>query len=138
MEDEKWFCTPVHLPGHASVELDNAPLGDDYDDNIEDYENSVFGTGNDTDDESEEMPPSQKDVAVLIDRAALPLPKVKTVRTANYTEIEDETYIKAWELVLLDAVTDIDQPGKRYWQRIEDMFFQNMSRLTMTPPRSAL
>jgi hypothetical protein len=36
----------------AFVELDNAPLGDDYDKNIENYENSELGAGNDSNDKS--------------------------------------------------------------------------------------
>jgi hypothetical protein len=30
--------------------------------------------------------------------------------------------VKAWSQVGLDAVTGTDQTGKRYWQRIEDMY----------------
>jgi hypothetical protein len=41
--------------------------------------------------------------------------------------------IGAWEAVSLDAVTGTDQTSKRYWQRIEDKFFQLMSPLSSTP-----
>jgi hypothetical protein len=47
----------------------------------------------------------------------------------NYTQLEDVTLIKAWESVSLDAVSGNDQTGKRYWQRIEDKFFQFMPPL---------
>jgi hypothetical protein len=34
------------------------------------------------------------------------------------------------------TATGTDQTGKRYWQRIEDKFFQLMSPLSSTPIRS--
>ena len=46
----------------------------------------------------------------------------RPIRTANYTEVEDVLLVKAWSQVGVDAVTDTDQTGKRYWQRIEDMY----------------
>jgi hypothetical protein len=49
--------------------------------------------------------------------------KVKTVRTANCTEVEDVALSRAWESVSLDAVTGTNQTGKHYWQRIKDKFF---------------
>jgi hypothetical protein len=49
--------------------------------------------------------------------------KGKAVRSGNYSEFEDVILLKAWESVSVDAVTGIDQAGKRYWQRIEDRFF---------------
>jgi hypothetical protein len=55
------------------------------------------------------------------------------VRTSTYTNVKDSTLIKAWEAVSLDAVTSTDQ---NYWQRIEEKFFQFMSRLTSTPTRT--
>jgi hypothetical protein len=48
-------------------------------------------------------------------------------RSANYTEKDDIALINAWESISLDAVTGNDQSGKKYWQRIEDMFHR-MSR----------
>jgi hypothetical protein len=41
-----------------------------------------------------------------------------TRRMTNYTEVEDEALIRAWDSVTLDGVTGTDQTGKRYWQRI--------------------
>jgi hypothetical protein len=41
--------------------------------------------------------------------------------------------IRAWEAVSMDAVTGTDQTGKRYWQCIEDKFFQLMPPLSTTP-----
>jgi hypothetical protein len=35
-----------------------------------------------------------------------------TMRTSNYTEVEDEALIKAWDSITLDVVTGIDQTGK--------------------------
>ena len=40
----------------------------------------------------------------------------KKKRAGNYTKVEDVTLIRAWGKVGLDAVTDTDQTGKRYWQ----------------------
>jgi hypothetical protein len=39
-----------------------------------------------------------------------------TRRTTNYTEVEDEALIRAWDSVTLDGVTGTDQTGKQYWQ----------------------
>jgi regulatory protein YycH of two-component signal transduction system YycFG len=69
----------------TSIELDNTPLGDDYDENIQDYKHGELGVGSVPDDESEETLPSQEDVAVLIDGAAPP--KAKMMTTTNYSEI---------------------------------------------------
>lgn len=111
------------------------PLGDDYEENIEDYENGELSAGGDSDDECEEKNDvRQEEVAVLIYGSTSP--EVKTVRTANCTEVEDATLIRAWESVSLDVVTGTNQTGQLYWQRIKDMFFENMLHLTLIPPRS--
>jgi hypothetical protein len=56
-------------------------------------------------------------------------------RTSNYTEVEDEALIQAWDSVTLDGVTGTDQTGKRYWQRIEDKFCHFMPRLAHRNPK---
>jgi hypothetical protein len=43
--------------------------------------------------------------------------KGKTVRTGNYSEFEDVILIKAWEEVLMDAVTGTNQTGKRHYKK---------------------
>ena len=47
-------------------------------------------------------------------------------RGTNYTVLEDQTLIHAWESISLDATHDNDQTKDRYWQRVEDKFFQLM------------
>jgi hypothetical protein len=59
--------------------------------------------------------------------------KGRAIRTGNYTKFEDVILIRAWEAVSMDAVTGTNQTGKRYWQRIEDKFFQLMPPLSTTP-----
>ena len=36
-------------------------------------------------------------------------------RSKNYTQLEDQILVKAWESVSLDACTRTDQTTKRYW-----------------------
>ncbi|KAE8798595.1 putative methionyl-tRNA synthetase [Hordeum vulgare] len=43
-------------------------------------------------------------------------------RSTNYTEAEDILLVRAWASVGMDATTDTDQTGKRYWHRIEDNY----------------
>jgi hypothetical protein len=57
-------------------------------------------------------------------------------RTANYTEIEDMTLVRAWSRVGMDACTEVDQGGKRYWQRIEDLYHQLKPRTKSMADRS--
>jgi hypothetical protein len=57
-------------------------------------------------------------------------------RTANYTEIEDTTLVRAWSRVDMDACTGVDQGGKRYWQRIEDLYHQLKPRTKSMADRS--
>jgi hypothetical protein len=54
----------------------------------------------------------------------------------NYTDVEYVALIKVWESESLDDVADTDQTRKRYWQRIEDIFFHFIPRLDSTPPRT--
>ena len=60
----------------------------------------------------------------------------KKKRSSNYTEVEDVTLICAWARVGLDAVTDTDQTGKRYWQRIEDQYCKLKPRTSKLGARS--
>jgi hypothetical protein len=46
-------------------------------------------------------------------------PAQQRKRTLNYTDLEENFLLRAWETVSLDAVTGPDQTGKRYWQRID-------------------
>jgi hypothetical protein len=57
-------------------------------------------------------------------------------RTSNYTEVEDVTLIHAWGRVGLDACTDTDQTGKRYWQRIENQYQKLKPRKKILADRS--
>lgn len=120
----------------ASIDIDMAPLGEDYDETAVDYE---IGADDGTDEECEEEATqtegvTQEDVVgVLLDAAPA---KNKSIRTANYSELEDAALINAWESVSIDAVTGTDQTGKRYWQRIEDAFFHAMPRNATTAQRS--
>jgi hypothetical protein len=57
-------------------------------------------------------------------------------RRMNYSDVEDACLMKAWESVSLDAVSSKDQTRRRYWQRIEDKFFQFMPRLASTKPHT--
>jgi hypothetical protein len=59
-----------------------------------------------------------------------------TRRTSNYTGVEDEALIWAWDSITLDGVTRTDQTDKRYWQQIEDKFCHFMPRLAHRPPRT--
>jgi hypothetical protein len=50
-------------------------------------------------------------------------------RSTNYTEKEDIALINMWESISLDMVTDNDQSGKKYWQRIEGKFHRLRSKM---------
>jgi hypothetical protein len=51
-------------------------------------------------------------------------------RSANYTEKEDIALPNAWGSISLDAVTDTDKPGKKYFQSILDKFHQLRPKTT--------
>ena len=78
--------------------------------------------GGDDDDEVEEM--------VMTSQG------IKKKRAVNYTVVEDEALIKAWEAISLDSIHGADQTGKRYWQTVEDKFFQFMPTDGTTVPRT--
>jgi hypothetical protein len=88
----------------ASVDIDQEPLGD-YEnghiwvDDVEDVE-EVEGD----DDELEEVD------AGTYEDAASKKEKHLTRRTSNYTELEDEALIKAWDSITLDGVTGPIKP----------------------------
>ena len=41
---------------------------------------------------------------------------------------EDETLIPAWEAMTLDAIHCTDQANLRFWQQVEDKYFQLLPR----------
>jgi hypothetical protein len=83
--------------------------------------------GEDGDDELEEIEEEVFDLSQ---------PTKKKKRTTNYTEIEDTCLVRAWSSVTIDAVTESDQTGNRYWQRIEDKFCKLMPRVATPVTRS--
>jgi hypothetical protein len=94
----------------ASINIDEELLGD--------YENSNIGVNDvvdveeaegDDDDELEEV-----DAGTYEDATSKKYHVTR--RTANYTEVEDESLIRAWDNITLDGVTGTDQNGKWYWQ----------------------
>ena len=101
----------------GTVDIENPPLGNygynDMDGGIE------GGAGEDDDDDVEE-----------VDGAG------QSRRGANYTILEDQTLCRAWESCSLDAGVGVDQTKDRYWQRVEDKFFQLMPRNGRTVPRT--
>ena len=46
------------------------------------------------------------------------------------------TLVRAWGRVGMDACTGTDQTGKRYWQRIEDLYHQLKPRTKSLADRS--
>ena len=100
------------------MNVEDVPLGqfeyNEFDGGIDD--------GGDDDDEVEEM--------------VMKSQGIKKKRAVNYTVVEDEALIKAWEAISLDSIHGADQTGKRYWQRVEDKFFQFMPKDGTTIPRT--
>ena len=104
----------VELLNDGMVDIDEAPLGHfDYNET-----NGGVDVGGDDDEEEEEVE----------------VEEIKRPRAVNYTVVEDEALIKAWENISLDSIHG--QTGKRYWQRVEDKFFQLMPRNGTTVPRT--
>ena len=105
----------------VDVEDDIPPFdADDYDEEFADEE---------VDDDVTEVEPDVVEVQPGVAQATKP-------RASNYTEIEDVTLIRAWGKVGLDAVTGTDQTGKRYWQRIEDLYHNLKPRTKSLADRS--
>ena len=86
------------------MDIDTAPL-DGYGDELDgsqiynEADGGVDGAGEDEEVEVEEVDGSQVPTRT---------------QAKNFTQVEDVTLIKAWEVVSLDAVTGTDQTEKRY------------------------
>jgi hypothetical protein len=109
-----------------SVDIGEMPLGS-FDDKV---------GGDEVEGEGEEIEEGDEDVEEIEEGVFDASQGKKRPRTVNYTEIEDTCLVRAWEQVSLDAVAGNDQTGKRYWQRIEDKFFQLMPRVANLTPRT--
>nr|XP_051190215.1 glutathione S-transferase T3-like [Lolium perenne] len=123
----------------ATIDIDTTPLGgDEYDEAAMDYEmrpeSDEEEAAEGCEEEAAEEITQEEDADVLINPA--PAPKKVSICTANYSEVEDTSLIRAWESVSIDAVTGTDQTGKRYWHKIEDAFFQNMPPNALTASRT--
>nr|XP_051212345.1 glutathione S-transferase T3-like [Lolium perenne] len=86
-------------------------------------------------DEEEEDEGDEEEV-VEVDPAAAGSSSTPKPRTANYSEIEDAILVRACSKVGMDACTGVDQGGKRYWQRIEDLYHQLKPRTKSMADRS--
>nr|XP_051196801.1 uncharacterized protein LOC127310143 [Lolium perenne] len=86
------------------------------------------------DDEKEDE--GDEEEVVEVDPAAAGSSSTPKPRTANYSEIEDAILVRAWSKVGMDACTGVDQGGKRYWQRIEDLYHQLKPRTKSMADRS--
>jgi hypothetical protein len=115
----------VGLLNEATIDIKQEPLGD--------YETGALGVDDGEHGEGEEEEFEEVDEGTFEDAANKRGP---TRRTGNYTKIEYEALIKAWECVSLDVVTGADQTGKQCWQRIEDKFCHHMPHLAHWPPRT--
>ncbi|CAM0948118.1 unnamed protein product [Alopecurus aequalis] len=82
-----------------------------------------FGFGDDLEEEGdeEEEGEDEEELAEIGEEAFAAVEK-PGVRSGNYSEDEDILLVRAWASVGLDASTGTDQTGKRYWQRIEDVY----------------
>jgi hypothetical protein len=112
----------------AFIDIDEEPLGD--------YENGHIGIDDAEDVEEEGGDDELEDVDAGTYEDAASKKDHITRRTTNYTEVEDEALIRAWDSVTLDGVTGTNQTGKRYWQKIEDKFCHFMLRLAHRTPRT--
>jgi hypothetical protein len=98
----------VGMLNDASVDIDEEPLGG--------YENGYIGIDDAKDVEEEGGDDDLEEVDAGTYEDATSKEDHITRRTTNYTEVEDEALIRAWDSVTLDGVTGTDQTGKRYWQ----------------------
>jgi hypothetical protein len=112
----------------ASIDIDEEPLGD--------YEYVHIGIDDVEDVEEEGGDDDLEEVDAGTYEYAASKKDHITRRTTNYTEVEEEALIRAWDSVTLDGVTGTDQTGKWHWQRIEDKFCHFMPRLAHRPPRT--
>ena len=106
----------------SAVDLDAGIDAFDGEDNVEGID----------DEEEEEV----DDEVVEVDPAAAGSSATPKTRTSNYTDIEDAILVRAWSRVGMDACTGVDQGGKRYWQRIEDLYHQLKPRTKGMADRS--
>jgi hypothetical protein len=113
----------------SSVDLAAGIDAFDGKDNVEgiDDEEEEEGEGDEAVDDME---------VVEVDPAAAGSSVPPKPRTSNYTEIEDATLVRAWSRVGMDACTGVDQAGKRYWQRIEDLYHHLKPRTKSMADRS--
>uniref|UniRef100_A0ACD6AB32 Uncharacterized protein n=1 Tax=Avena sativa TaxID=4498 RepID=A0ACD6AB32_AVESA len=86
--------------------------------------------------DDEEEDEGDEEEVVEVDPAAAGSSSTPKPRTANYSEIEDAILVRAWSKVGMDACTRVDQGGKRYWQRIEDLYHQLKPRTKSMADRS--
>ena len=100
----------VDMLNEATVNVDEAPLGQF------EYNETDCGVDGGGDDEEE------------VDEMVMTSQGIKWARAVNYTVVEDEALIKAWETISLDSIHGADQTGKRYWQRVQGKFFQLMPK----------
>jgi hypothetical protein len=97
----------------ASIDIDKELLGD--------YENGHIGIDDAEDvEEGGDDDLEQVDAETYEDTASKKDHIIR--RTANYTEVEDEAFIHAWDSVTLDGVTGTDQTGKRYCNKLRTSF----------------
>jgi hypothetical protein len=78
-----------------------------------------FGFGDELEEEEEEEEEEDEEEVTEIDASTA---ACSAVRATNYSVAEDILLVRAWAAVGMDARTDTDQTGKRYWQRIEDTY----------------
>nr|XP_051211648.1 uncharacterized protein LOC127329148 [Lolium perenne] len=93
----------------------------------------------DSEDDGEEVEDGtayNQDMVEEIDEEVFDAAKGKKKRVVNNIEIKDTCFVRVWSQVSIDAVHDTDQTGKRYWQRIEDKFFDLMPGVATPAYRS--
>ncbi|KAE8785967.1 putative methionyl-tRNA synthetase [Hordeum vulgare] len=71
--------------------------------------------------DEEEEGEDQEEVTEIEEEAFAAIGK-PTMRSKNNSEAQDILLVHAWAHVGLDASTGTDHTGKRYWQRIEDVY----------------
>ncbi|XBH94352.1 hypothetical protein VPH35_085145 [Triticum aestivum] len=80
-----------------------------------------FRVGDDLGEDEEDEGDDEEEVAEIREEAFTAASR-SHARSTNCTEAEDILLVRAWAAVGMDASTDTDQTGKRYWQRIEDTY----------------
>ena len=124
--DDEPTTTYMDMLNAGTVDLD-AGIGA-----FDEGSNYDYGDYGDDEEGDEEV----DDDVVEVDPAAAGSSAPPKQRTSNYTEIEDVTLVRAWGKVGMDAGTGTDQTGKRYWQRIEDVYHQLKPRTKSMADRS--